>query len=380
MDRAELHRLVSLTFDERPSVRKEAAQMLANIDDPAAIFALIELSYDRDIEVKTRAQDLLQKKKSAEQDILSFAEIFSPKEKQQVAQERLLNIEQRRERVLSPITKLFEKRFGKGRADILKSRMMPTIEKIYLQNKEPPKDEESGKTAMQEILTSYLEAMEDVSGSEEVGQIEQIIKPHIEGQKIKETKHHHRAKEIEDELTEHQKQLILEDDEQIITVEDDGKDALNYGESPTAFRKAYDLMALSAGDERIMKKEMNRLFTEFKKDLKLAFTLARNKFKEVNVTSVGKIKDGMRNINTESLRIKSVENVEYGQKKKTHITKVIVYDEQGTSISLYLEPGRAALLRVGVIIKVVRGHAKRLPGLNEFGLVMGPKSNVYIVL
>jgi len=42
----DINKLVSLTFDENPEVRKKAAKSLGNLDDPAAVFALVELSYE----------------------------------------------------------------------------------------------------------------------------------------------------------------------------------------------------------------------------------------------------------------------------------------------------------------------------------------------
>ena len=132
MDRSNIHKLVSLTFDEDPKIRIGAATSLSKSDDPAAVFALMELSYDKDIEVKELAQKLLQEKKSSEQEVMSFAELFSSRQIQDDfgSAESLTT----KEKVLYPITQLFEKKLGKERADAVKKKMMPTIEKIYLKH------------------------------------------------------------------------------------------------------------------------------------------------------------------------------------------------------------------------------------------------------
>jgi hypothetical protein len=363
MNRTELHKLISLTFDERPSVRKETAKRLAEIDDPAAIFALIELSYDKDAEVKNLAQEILQKKKSTEQEVLSFAEIFGPKEKKESEEQSITDIEERKERVLSPITRLFEKKLGKDKANVIKSKMMPTIEKIYMKNREMA-DSDNGKRAIQEILTSYLEAMEDIGGSDEVIGVK-------EGQQPTEQIENKVSKKDVVELVE--KEQVLEEKE--------GEEEFCYSTSLTPFRKIYDIMELSLGDEKIMKREMNRMLAEFKKDLKLAFDIAKKKFKEVNVTSLAKIKNGMRNINTGVVRIRNIEKVEYEQKnKKVTLMKITVYDEQGESIDLYIEPERAELLKPGMVIRIVKAYAKNFAGSNRPALWISSKGNIYIVI
>jgi hypothetical protein len=124
-----LNKLVSLTFDESPRVRRDAARSLGELDDPAALFALVELSYDKDPGVKKIAQDILDLKKHSEKEVMSFAEIFSSEKKSEpgtAAQDR-----DRKDKVLAPITMLFERKLGKEKADRVRERMMPAIEKIY---------------------------------------------------------------------------------------------------------------------------------------------------------------------------------------------------------------------------------------------------------
>ena len=56
---ANINKLVSLTFDERPEVRKQAAKSLGEINDPGAVFALVQLSFDKDPSVREIAQQYL---------------------------------------------------------------------------------------------------------------------------------------------------------------------------------------------------------------------------------------------------------------------------------------------------------------------------------
>ena len=109
MAESDIHKLISLTFDEDPKVRLDAAAKLSKTDDPAALFALMELSYDKDVEVKNFAQRSLEKKKSEEEEVMSFAEIFSTHPETDTQQPTdATAIDEKKARMLSPITKLFE--------------------------------------------------------------------------------------------------------------------------------------------------------------------------------------------------------------------------------------------------------------------------------
>jgi len=122
-----ISKLVSLTFDENPEVRKDVAKKLGEIDDPAAKFALIELSFDKDTRVREAAQKCLDTKKTTEPELMSFATIFAAPGKEELPQTQA----DVKEKVLRPITQIFERRLGKERAEMVKSKMMPSIEKIY---------------------------------------------------------------------------------------------------------------------------------------------------------------------------------------------------------------------------------------------------------
>ncbi len=167
MDRKEkegLQRLVSLTFDEKPAVRKEAAIRLAESNEPAALFALIELSYDKDLSVReTTAQILSRKQSSGDKNAISFADLFnqaaSPAE-QLISLPTSPEEDMKKKQLLYPIEQIFEKRLGKSRAALVKDRMMSTIEKIYLKAVgSKTEDAHKREKSMQRMLTSYVDVL-----------------------------------------------------------------------------------------------------------------------------------------------------------------------------------------------------------------------------
>ena len=384
---ADLNKLISLTFDESPDVRIKAAESLEKLDDPAAVFALVELSYDKEPKVRERAEEALEKKKKEEKEVLSFAELFSKGEKTEKKKEKIST--DKKEKLLSPISKMFERHLGKEKADRVKQKMMPTIEKIYHRTSRTTKGkkttDEEGRTVIQEFLTGYLEAISDIN--HENGAAEAVETPEVVKEELEEVK----AEEAEPlELDEVGKTSVvdrissdiqrIENDEFAEIEEEKEMEKL----PDTSFKKAYETMMLSEGDEDIMKKEMNRMVREAEKDIKLAFKMAKKKFKEKKVTNITKIKDGMKNINTDLLDVKEVENIEYlkskRKKEKSTATRIVVTDESENEGVVYLFEERGTPVRPGMKIKVVKGQAKTFEFSGETALTVGKRGDVYIVL
>ncbi len=387
-----INKLVSLTFDEDPEVRKKAASSLAAHGDPGALFALVELSYDKDQSVRETALKLLEQAKKNEPEVMSFAKIFSTPNKK--TEEKKTVPRDSREKVLLPITQLFEKRLGKEKAALVKAKMMPTIERIYLKNKPSSKEKSSdgSRAAMQEFLTSYLEVISDLDHigdgsqetllevtSEEIPSTEPIVS---EAQTISE------EPVLSTELEEVGMNTQVEGiSAEIANLEMDQIEEFKEREGieflpDTFFKKAYELMMLSNGDDDLMRREMKRMKKEAENEITLAFTLAKNKFKEANITNITKIKDKMRNINTDPLLVRSVENMEYQKTKKIKaiVTRILVNDDEGNEGVVYLFEDRGIALQPGMKIKVQKALAKTFKFSGETALTLGKKSNIYIVL
>jgi hypothetical protein len=391
---ANINKLVSLTFDEKPEVRKEAARALGVLDDPAAVFALVELTYDKDTSVREVAQQFLEKKRQTEPELMSFATIFSAgakKEEKPVSEPAAADA---REKMLRPITQIFEKRLGKEKAEMARTKLMPSIEKVYLNahqhHNTKKKHDDSNRKVMQEFLTNYLEVMSDLDrigdGSIPIEVHEE--KPAVQAQATAEVA---APPEMEAETAE--LELVGQGAEtdklsgEIASLEMQEMEELKEREEiehlpDTFFKKAYEIMMASGGDEDMMRQEMNRMIADAQREIGLAFRMARKKFKEMKVTNITKIKDGMRNVNTELLLVKSAENAEYQRTKKIKgiYTRVLVNDETGNEGVVYLFEDRGVALKPGMRIKVVKGQAKTFEFSGETALTLGKKGNVYIVL
>lgn len=387
---SELNKLVSLTFDADPGVRVQAAESLAKYDDPAAIFALAELSFDKEPTVREAVQKLLENKKQAEKEVMSFAEIFS-RNQEKTKDNHKDGADRKKEKILGPITKLFERHLGKEKAELVKSKMMPSIEKVYLNQTKKDKKDDNGRKAMQEFLTSYLEVVSDINhtsaGGAEVIPSEASSPPEVlPADSVN-------LSSVDDDLTEELEEVSTKQHEldlissEIKSVELDEvaqiEETKEVSKLPdTFFKKAYETMMLSGGDESTMKKEMKRMLTTIEKDMKLAFKLAKKKFKETKITNITKIKNGMRNINTDLLAVKEIESIEYQKTKtkKATLTRVIVNDEDGNEGVVYLFEDRGLPISQGMKIKIQKGCARTFDFSTETALTLGKRGSIYIVL
>ncbi|MBI5046837.1 hypothetical protein HZC07_03845 [Candidatus Micrarchaeota archaeon] len=128
-----------------------------------------------------------------------------------------------------------------------------------------------------------------------------------------------------------------------------------------------------------MRKELHGMIEDAKREITLAFKLAKKKFKETKITNITKIKNNMRNIHTETLTVQNVEVLNYQKgKKSTTFNRVLVSDESGNEGVIYLFDGRGSELKPRMHIKLVHGVAKTFSG--ETAIVLGKKGNIYIVL
>jgi len=435
MSESNIQKLVSLTFDENPKVRREAARSLAAIDDPAALFALMELTYDKDQSVKKIAREVLGKRQPEDKEALSFAELFAPPKK---APEMILqpmegqpqpmaeNPDDRKRRVLHPIDHLFEKYLGKQKAEAVKGRMMPTIDKIYnrMLTTKPSEASHTGREAMQEFLTSYLDAISDLDvitdGNSSLTVAEVAAPQKNVGfvvpakPEAKTTAHqppqsvHHSAHPAKSDLPgKTHIDEIKSEEESLSGLEAVGSGAghhdaaktmeemriLELQEQPeipdpvdklpaTYLKRAYEVMMLTEGDDEMMKKEMKRMLKDNERDLRLAFGAAKKKYKETNLTHISKLKEGMGTINTDVLTVKSAENLSYSVKKGGDVSfcRILVDDEEGNEGVVFLQNRDGSWLRPGMKLKVVRGQVKTFTQTGETAITVGKKGNVYIVL
>ena len=393
MKKMGLHELISLTFDSDPHVRKQAAVELAKYDAPGAMFALVELTYDKDKGVRETVSKLLEELKanSSEPELMSFAEVFSKgkngeKKKEEEKEPEEKKVESVKEKMLRPIEMLFEKKLGKEKAEEIKKRMMPTIEKMYMKamNQGEGESEESTK-AVQEMLSGYLDV---VAGSEELKEEEEEEKE-PEQQSLADELGLVSAKEVKPEAVFKEAEVgALEDEAALMegpTAEEKWMLEKPEGENAsgqTVFKLAFDTMMASKGDDKVMKNAMKKMLKNTEDQIKMAFDVAKKRYTEVNITNITELKSGMRNISTGTLYVKNIEHKDYQRTKtkKDTFTRIVVADQEGNEGVIYLFEQRGAPIRPGMKMKLEKGFAKTYDWSGETAMTVSKKGKIYIIL
>ncbi|VVC00772.1 HEAT repeats [uncultured archaeon] len=122
--------LVARAFDSDPRVRLKVAQDLGKIDDPRAVFALIELSSDKEEAVKEAAQQSLTHFKEEKEEIVSLGTLLAARKEaktQPAASSAPAPVSQK---MAPTIEKLFAHYEPKKRESV-KRKLLPSLQKFF---------------------------------------------------------------------------------------------------------------------------------------------------------------------------------------------------------------------------------------------------------
>ena len=346
MKQSEIEHLISLTFDSDPEVRKKAALELAKYDDPGVILALLELAGDKNKEVAETARKILNEKKEKDPQIKPLTELFEGVNFSGIEEEEKISSDESRKKILEPIEKAFVKALGKEKAKKLMPKLMPKLFKAY----------SSHEKKFQTAITQYLETIGEETEEPSI-EIEEVGT----GEKVDIAKEAMLV-EVDDLFTIEEKKLIEET-------------------NPSFFRMLYDVMLLSGGDERALNAQAKKLKKFLESQINLALKLAKKKFKEVKLTDISKIKNGMKNITTGPLFVVDVSHREYPKTKtkKAVYTRVVVRDEEGKEGVIYLFDNRGKFIKPGMRIKVERGKAKTFKFSGETAITVDKRGKVIAI-
>ena len=404
----EIDKLVSLTFDESPKVRKKVAEDLAKCpDDPRALLALLELSSDKDAHISKIAKEGLGSFKKEDEEALTSLEKFFEEARQ--ASDTAHILPQSKSRLMPSLEKLFTK---KGARD----KLMPSLEKFffYSQQAENEAEEDEDSEEIQSTSSQNAPAQDSKSpdalshidyiqkprtlvefAEESVGvparlQNPKLLKRRIAGASPSEAELEEAAnfpipEHLHNQLHSPMSSIpALSDELMAELVQEDEKlplSRLDY------YKWAYALAITPDVKSSDLKKERDRLIKEAKANITLAFKLAVSRAHQEGIESIGALKPGMKKLSTLPLEVLDHRTLTLpkGKKKEMQLSRLLLSDGK-TSMPLYIEPQRAEGLRTGDLVSLRGAYVdyflnnceRDAPDKGELVFLLGKKGQIII--
>ncbi|MCX8197357.1 MAG: HEAT repeat domain-containing protein [Candidatus Micrarchaeota archaeon] len=327
--------LVAKAFDSDPKVRLHVAQELGKIDDPRAVFALIELSSDKDEQVRTAAQRSLDNFKEEKDAIISLEKLLA-------------------ERKESPQPSSSSK---------VSQLMAPTIEKLF-SHYEPQKRESVKRKLLPSLQKLFGFSKQDLDPLQGLDHIAPEMKEEMaakEEQKPQNAANFPLEKHQEPPLEEAEEQQQKEEFEQ-----------------SKLFEIAYRIATTPGFGKADLKREQNRILSSFKKELSLAFKMAAAKAAQEGLASLSNLKPGMKNLSFAEMQVISVSDAPIASSKKKAYVKLRISDGQKEQ-ALLVPQERASGISPQDKIILKNVWVDFLVESNEVVLVVKPKSKILVV-
>jgi len=334
----DLDKIVAQAFDSDPQVRLKVANALSKIDDPRAIFALIELSSDKDEAVKEIAQRGLGQRKDEQEEIVSIGKLLSERKAQPpqvpsasgMPQQQTQAQQNSRASMMPAIERLFAHYEPKKR-ESAKRKLLPSLQKLFgFRPEELDPLRELDKISAGQQSAQMREGAQQRNSREEEGRPKNAEnfpfgkheEPHDFPHKaehevevsnddvefVSEGKEHHEAS-YEDEAQEQQQ----------------AQETAEPGAMSKYYALAYRIATTPGMGKPDLKRESNRLINDFKREVELAFKLASEKAREEGLATFSNLKPGMKNLSFNDMPISSISEIAYGPRRKPY-ARIMLFD------------------------------------------------------
>ncbi len=356
-----IDKAVAQAFDSDPKVRLRVAESLGRIDDPRAIFALIELSSDKDESVKIAAQKSLGQFKEDEQEaIVSLGKLFAERKEIRKPEE----MPQVQQKMMPSIEKLFS-HYDPKKRESARRKLMPSLEKLFGIRPAPSADPLHGLEKMSSA------SLQPASPYEAQEQEERETPPQNAsnfpfGQKKDPVPPKSDLVEVGDE----DREFASADEEKEISEEELSVENKYYA-------LAYRIATTPGMGRAELKREQNRLVSNFKKDVGIAFKMAEERAKEEGMGSFTNLKPGMKNLSFAEMQITGMGDVGFGAKKKP-FAKIQLSDGK-RGISLLVPHERATGITMNDRLALKGVAVDFLVETSEVVLVAKNKTKIIVV-
>jgi hypothetical protein len=383
--------VVSKAFDSDPQVRLKVAQDLSKIDDPRAIFALIELSSDKDEAVKEAAQRSLGTFKDEQEEITSIGKLLS--ERKEAAKvpaaapaPSVPMPPHARPSMMPALERLFA-HYEPKRRESVKRKLLPSLQKLFgfkpeeldpLQDidkisqshvaEQTQQDEESGEVERKEQPEKPQNASNFPFGKHEEPRERRVPQPPEQQESEKED-----LVPIDEESHE-----VVGGTHESGDAEKEPWDGDEYAICHTRiFELAHNLATTPGYGKAELKREQNRVITAFKKEVEIAFKIAAIKASEDGMASLSNLKPGMKNLSFAEMQVMSITESSYGNKKKPHLR--IALSDGKREVALFVPRDRGQGITTSDKIAPKHVAVDFLIDRSEVILVASAKSSIVVV-
>lgn len=360
----DIDRQVAQAFDSDPQVRLKVAATLSKIDDPRAIFALIELSSDKDEAVKEAARRSLGSFKEEEAEIVSIGKLMSER-KAQPGETPSLSQAPRANR----------------------AAMMPAIERLFA-HYEPKKRESVKRKLLPSLQKLFGFKPEELDPLRELDKISEHspMQPREEGRQVEgkpqNAENFPFGKHEEPREQRQKADMLVEVSDDDVEVVSDGDDE-GYREEEAAqeetgryYSVAYQIASTPGMGKADLKREQSRIINGIKREVELAFKLAAARVKEDGMASLSNLKPGMKKLCFSEMQVSAVSEIAYGARRKPY-ARIVLFDGK-REIALLVPRERAGGISISDRIAPKKVAVDFIVDKNEIVLVAGPKSGIVV--
>jgi hypothetical protein len=142
------------------------------------------------------------------------------------------------------------------------------------------------------------------------------------------------------------------------------------------YELAYKIATTPGMGKAELKREQNRLISNFKKEVGMAFKMAEERASEDGMASFANLKPGMKNLSFSEMNIVSITDV-MGAKKK-HFSKILLSDGK-KEVAVLVPPERSNGITTSDKLSLKFVAVDFLVETNEVVLVAKPKSKIIVV-
>lgn len=401
----DIDKWVRMSYDSDPKKRLEAARHIAQSDSPFAMFALLELSFDKDEKVRNYVKEVLKQKneqKSEAHFLLSdlLTQEYDKKIKEEQKEEEKDKIE-RIKKKLEPIIEEWIEEKDPEKRKMVKKKVMPMVEQIikrwadkeeYLiklfgykkEGKKETKKETEAEDEQDEQET-FIEEPEEPEEPvihngetkkylEMISSVERMAQlgiPEISEEGYEEEIGKDEQKEKEEFIEEVQAEEEVE-----------GKD--NPFIDPIdriLYNKAIKIVEVPGITKKTIAEQKKQLKKELQLKVDAVFSVAELRAAHRYIEWLNELEVGMKNIYTRDLKVISVEDkVIKPLRGRSKVLKRIVVSDGQNEFPVYLWKGRGKGIYEGETVRLENAEVEMFPVTGEAALVLNKKDSAIIVI